>query len=134
MPNNQVNVAELNRRDASSALHRVCSGLWRDLEVFAGELCNAEETIGQPVWTYQDPLVERLRRVGISDQKVEDFNAWRRTISSLTSNNSRDENQLAKIVAAEAAGLTLLAELVASLRKGTHQSRDTSVQSEAIAA
>ena len=45
-----------------------------------------------------------------------------------------DENQLAKIVAAEAAGLTLLAELVASLRKGTHQSRDTSVQSEAIAA
>jgi hypothetical protein len=52
----------------------------------------------------------------------------------LTSDDSRDENQLAKIVAAEAAGLTLLAELVASLRKGTHQSRDTSVQSEAIAA
>ena len=55
-------------------------------------------------------------------------------ISSLVSDDSRDENQLAKIVAAEAAGLTLLAELVASLRKGTHQSRDTSVQSEAIAA
>ena len=133
MPNNQVNVAELNRRDASSAPLRLLR-LMRDLEVFADELCNAEETIGQPVWTYQDPLVVRLRRVGISDQKVEDFNAWRRTISSLTCNNSRDENQLAKIVAAEAAGLTLLAELVASLRKGTHQSRDTSVQSEAIAA
>ena len=37
-------------------------------------------------------------------------------------------------VIVSAAGLTLLAELVASLRKGTHQSRDTSVQSEAIAA
>jgi hypothetical protein len=133
MPNNQVNVAELNRRDASSAPLRLLR-LMRDLEVFADELCNTEETIGQPVWTYQDPLVERLRRVGISDQKVEDFNAWRRTISSLTSDDSRDENQLAKIVAAEAAGLTLLAELVASLRKGTHQSPDTSVQSEAIAA
>ena len=36
---------------------------------------------------------------------------------SLTSDDPRDENQLAKIVAAEAAGLTLLAELITSLRK-----------------
>ena len=133
MPNNQVNVAELNRRDSSSAPLRLLR-LMRDLEVFADELCTAEETIGQPVWTYQDPLAERLRRVGVSDQKVEDFSAWRRTISSLTSDDSRDENQLAKIVAAEDAGITLLAELLASLRKRTHQSREASVQSEAIAA
>ena len=106
----------------------------RDLEVFGDELLAAEETIGQPVWTYQDPLAERLRRVGVSDQKVEDFTAWRRTISSLTSDDSRDENQLAKIVAAEAAGLTLLAELVASLKKGDHQGREESVLSETIAA
>ena len=133
MPNNQVNVAELNRRDSSSAPLRLLR-LMRDLEVFADELCTAEETIGQPVWTYQDPLAERLRRVGVSDQKVEDFSAWRRTISSLTSDNSRDENQVAKIVAAEVAGITLLAELVASLRKRTHQGREASVQSEAITA
>ena len=133
MPNNQVNVAELNRRDFSSAPLRLLR-LMRDLEVFADELCTAEETIGQPVWTYQDPLAERLRRVGVSDQKVEDFSAWRRTISSLTSDDLRDENQLAKIVAAEVAGITLLAELVASLRKRTHQSREASVQSEAITA
>jgi hypothetical protein len=63
MPNNQVNVAELNRRDASSAPLRLLR-LMRDLEVFADELCNAEETIEQPVWTYQDPLVERLRQRG----------------------------------------------------------------------
>jgi hypothetical protein len=105
----------------------------RDVEVFAEELRAAEETIGQPVWTYQDPLVERLRRVGVSDQKVEDFSAWRRTISSLTSDDPRDENQLAKIVAAEAAGLTLLAELITSLRK-TYQCREASVHSDAIAA
>ena len=133
MPNNQVNVAELNRRDFSSAPLRLLR-LMRDLEVFADELCTAEETIGQPVWTYQDPLAGRLRRVGVSDQKVDDFSAWRRTISSLTSDDLRDENQLAKIVAAEVAGITLLAELVASLRKRTHQSREASVQSEAIAA
>ena len=120
MPNNQVNVTELNRRECSSAPLRLLM-LMRDLEVFADELRAAEETLGQPVWTYQDPLVERLRRVGLSDQKVEDFSAWRRTISSLTSGDPRDENQLAKIVAAEAAGLTLLAELVISLRK-TYQS------------
>jgi hypothetical protein len=81
--------------------------------------------------TYQDPLVERLRRVGISDQKIEDFSAWTRTISSLISDDSGDENQLAKIVAAEAAGLKILADLVASLRNGNHQSR---ALSEAIAA
>ena len=133
MPNNQVNVTELNRGESTTAPLRLLR-LMRDLEVFADELRTAEESIGQPVWTYQYPLAERLRRLGVSDQKVEDFSAWRRTISSITSDDSRDENQLAKIVAAEAAGLTLLAELVASLRKGTHQSRDTSVQSEAIAA
>ena len=62
------------------------------------------------------------------------FGAWTRTISSLISDDSRDENQLAKIVAAEAAGLTLLAELVASLKKGDHQGREESVLSETIAA
>ena len=109
--------------------------LVRDLEVLGDELWIAEkETIGQPVWTYQDPLAERLRRVGVSDQKIEDFSAWRRTISSITSYYLRDENQLAKIVAAEAAGLTLLAELVAALKKGDRQGREGSVLSEAIAA
>src|ERR1700752_1517536 len=107
MPNNQVNVIELNRAESSTPLHLL--RLMRDLEVFGDELLTAEETIGQSVWTYQDPLAERLRRVGVGDQKVEDFTAWRRTISSLISDDSRDENQLAKIVAAEAAGLTLLA-------------------------
>jgi hypothetical protein len=133
MPNNQVNVIELNRAESSTApLHLL--RLMRDLEVFGDELLTAEETIGQSVWTYQDPLAERLRRVGVSDQKVEDFSAWRRTISSLTSDDSRDENQLAKIVAAEAAGLTLLAELVASLKKGHHQGREESVLAETMAA
>jgi hypothetical protein len=95
----------------------------RDLEVFAEELCTAEEAIGEPVWTYHDPLVERLRRVGVSNQKVEDFSAWRRTISSLTSVDSRDENQLAKIVAGETAGLTLLAELCLSEKGDSSESR-----------
>jgi hypothetical protein len=72
--------------------------------------------------------------VGVSDQKIEDFRAWTRTISSLTSDNSRDGNQLAKIVAVEAAGLKLLADLVVSLRNGNHQSCEETALSEAIAA
>ena len=52
--------------------------------------------------------------------------------SPTPSGGSRDENQLAKILAAVVASLTLLAELVASLRKGTHQSREA--DAEAIAA
>ena len=55
-------------------------------------------------------------------------------ISSLVSDNSRDENQLAKIVAAEAAGLKLLADLVASLRNGNYQGREETALSEVIAA
>jgi hypothetical protein len=72
--------------------------------------------------------------VGVSDQKIEDLSAWTRTISSLVSDDSRDENQLAKIVAAEAAGLKLLADLVASLRNGNYQGREETALSEVIAA
>ena len=133
MPNNRVNVTELNRAEPTTAPLGLLR-LMHDLEVFGDELRTAEETIGQPVWTYRDPLAERLRRVGISAQKVEDFSAWRQTISSLLSDDSRDENQLAKIVATEAAGLTLLAELVASLKKGDRRGRQESVLAEAIAA
>jgi hypothetical protein len=133
MPNNQVNVTELNRAEPTTAPLGLLR-LLRDLETFVYELRTAEATMGQPVWTYRDPLAERLRRVGVSAQKVEDFSAWRQTISSLLSDDSRDENQLAKIVAAEAAGLTLLAEVVASLKEGDHHGRQESVPAEAIAA
>ena len=133
MPNNQVNVTELNRGESTTA-PLLLLRLVRDLEVLGDELWTAEEAIGQPVSTYPDPLAERLRRVGVSDQKIEDFSAWTRTISSLISGDSRDENQLAKIVVAEAAGLKLLADLVVSLRNGTHQSREETALSEAIAA
>ena len=132
MPNNQVNITDLNSGDSTTA-PLLLLRLMRDLEVLGDELWIAEEAIGKTVWT-QDPIVERLRRVGVSDQKIEDFRAWTRTISSLISDNSRDGNQLAKIVAAEAAGLKLLADLVVSLRNGKHQSCEETALSEAIAA
>jgi hypothetical protein len=125
MPDTQVNVTQLNRGQSTTAPLRLLE-LMRDLEVLGGELRIAEQMMGLPVWGYQDPLAERLRRVGVSDQRIEDFSAWRRTISSLTSDDSRNENQLAKIIAAEAVGATLLAELVVSLKKGNDRNREVS--------
>ena len=58
MPNNQMNVTELNRGESTTA-PLLLLRLLRDLEVFGDELRTAEETTGQPVWTYQEPLTER---------------------------------------------------------------------------
>jgi hypothetical protein len=130
MPNNHENVTELNRSESTTVTLRLLE-LMRDLEILGAELLVADEAIGQ---TYQDPLTDRLSRVGVSNQKVEDFIAWRQTISGLISNNARDEDHLAKIAVAEAAGLALLAELIAHLRKRNQQRRAANVLTGAIAA
>jgi hypothetical protein len=94
-----------------------------DLAELEEELRTAEDTMGLPVSSYQDPLAERLCRVGVSDLKVEDFIAWRRTISSLIRDDSGDENRLAKIIAAESAGLVIFAGLIASIKSGENYGR-----------
>jgi hypothetical protein len=133
MPNDQMNVTEVNRGESATA-PLLLLWLMRDLEVLANELWTAEETTGQPVSTYRDPLAERLRRLGVSDQKIEDFGAWTRILSGLISDDSRDESKLSRIVAAEEAGLKLLADLVASLRGRNHKSLEETSLPEAIAA
>ena len=133
MPNNQVNVTDTNRGNSTTAPLLLLT-LMRELEVLANELWSVEETTGQPISTYRDPLAERLRRVGVSDQKIEDFGAWTRILSGLISDDSRDEGQLSRIVAAEEAGLKLLADLVASLRSRSHKSLEETSPPEAIAA
>jgi hypothetical protein len=115
MQNNQTNATEVNPEDLATAPLLLLK-LMRDLAVLEEELQAVENTLGQPVSSYQDPLVERLCRVGVGDQKVEDFIAWRRTISSLISDGSGDENKLAKITAAEATGLALFTELITSMK------------------
>jgi hypothetical protein len=101
----------------------------RDLAVLEEELRTVEDTMGQPVSSYQDPLAERFRRAGVSDQKVEVFIAWWRTISSLIADSSCDENKLSKITAAEATGIEVFAELTASIK-----SEEDHVRMPAIAA
>ena len=67
--------------------------LMRDLAVLEEELRTIEDAMDRSISRYQDPLAERLRRVGVSDQKVEDFIAWRRTISNLIADGGSDEKK-----------------------------------------
>ena len=105
--------------------------LMRDLAVLEEQLRTTEDAMGEPASRYQDPLAERLWRAGVSDQKIEDFGAWTRILSGLISDDSRDESQLSRIVAAEEAGLKLLADLVASLRGRNHKSLEETSLPEA---
>ena len=126
MPNDQNSVAETTLD--------LCH-LMRDLEILGFELLVAEEALGQqPAGRHQAPLLDRLIRVGVGNQKVESFNAWRQTLSGLAGSNSRDEDHLAKVAAAEKAGLILLAELIEYLRTRNRQMNASNVQVNALAA
>ncbi len=117
MPDDQMNVAELcsgNRTMAPLLLLE----LMRDLAALEEQLRTIEDTMSGPASRYRDPLAQRLSRVGVSDQKIENFITWRRTISSLITEGSNDEAHLGNIIAAETAGIAIFAELVASINSG----------------
>jgi hypothetical protein len=97
-----------------------------DLEVLGAELQVADEAIGRQNSAYRDAVTDRLTRAGVQTKKVEDFGAWEETILGLISSNSRDKDHLAKIAAAEKAGLTLLEGLIDELKKRNQQERMTS--------
>jgi hypothetical protein len=102
-----------------------------DLEVLGAELLVAEDTLG---CTHQGPLADRLSRVGVNNQEIEKFSAWRQSISGLAGSNSREEDHLAKIAAAEKVGLTQLAEIIECLRTRNQQTSPTDDQIKALAA
>ena len=127
MPSNQEQPTEMS--PTLGLLH-----LMIDLEVLSAELQVAEEAIGRPSWAYRDSVTDRLTRVGVATQKIEDFNAWEGTISGLTSITSHNEAHLAKIAAAEKAGLIVLTELIAELRQRNQQKRATGTLTTNLAA
>ena len=95
-----------------------------DLEVLSPELQVAEE----------ESVTDRLTRAGVTTQKIEDFSAWEGTISGLTSITSRNEAHLAKIAAAEKAGLIVLTCLIGELRQRNQQKRATGTLTTNLAA
>ena len=125
MPNVQSNNGE--------AILGLCY-LMRDLEILVSELFIAEEAEGLPVGTYLAPLSDRLSCIGVDDQKIANFNAWRLTLSGLTGSDSRDDNHLAKIAAAEKSGSILLAELIEDIRTRDQQTKASNGRVNALAA
>jgi hypothetical protein len=102
-----------------------------DLEVMAAELLVAEDGLGS---THRGSLTERLSRVGVSNQKVEEFSEWRQTVSGLADSDSRAEDHLAQIAAAEKAGLDLLDEIIEYLKTRKQQTSPSTTQIKALAA
>jgi hypothetical protein len=95
--------------------------LMGEVEVLASELLIVEEAEGlAPFGKPQVPLRERLIRSGVSTQKVETFDAWRRSLAGLACSKLRDEEHLSEVAAAQKAGLILLAQLVEHLRARGH--------------
>jgi hypothetical protein len=129
MPNGQNN-GQTNTAEATLDL---CY-LMRDLEILASELLVAEEAEGRPVGTHQAPLSDRLSCIGVGDLKIENFSAWRHTLSGLIGSNSRDDDHLAQIAAVEKSGLIVLAELIEDLRTRDRQTKASNVRVTALAA
>jgi hypothetical protein len=127
MTNDYYNAAELSESTTPLGL---CY-LMVDLEVLGIELLAAEEVLG---CGHQGLLAHRLRRAGLSNQKVEEFSTWRRRVSELVDSKAGDEDHLTKIAAAEKAGLTLLAEIIERLSTHNQQINSSNAQIEALAA
>src|ERR1700752_1313183 len=108
MPTHQDYAAQPSQSTPSGLCY-----LMIDLEVMAADLLVAEDGLGR---THQGSLADRLSRVGLSNQKLEKFSAWRQTVSRLANSDSRAEDHLAQIAAAEEAGLDLLNEIIEYLK------------------
>jgi hypothetical protein len=123
MQNDQMNVTELCSGNRRTMAPLFLLQLMRDLALLEEQLRTAEDAMGGPASRYQDPLAERLWRVGVSNQKIENFIAWRRSLSSLVTEGSNDEARLGTIIAAETAGMAVFAELIASIKRGEEHGR-----------
>jgi hypothetical protein len=122
MQNDQLNATQLCSGSRTMAPLLLLE-LMRDLAVLEEQLRTTEDAMGEPASRYQDPLAERLWRVGVSDQKIENFIAWRRSISSLIAEGPNDEAHLGRIIAAETAGMAVFTELIASIKSGEEHVR-----------
>ena len=124
MPSNQEQPTEMSRPpppyDRSRSIKRRTSGCGRG---------DRAAKLG-----ISDSVTDRLTRVGVTTQKIEDFSAWEGAISGLTSITSHNEAHLAKIAAAEKAGLIVLTSLIGELRQRNQQKRATGTLTTNLAA
>jgi hypothetical protein len=103
-----------------------------DLETLGVELLAYEDATGQPIVAHHDPLADRLGRAGVSRPKIDDFVAWRQSLSNLI--GSSPLGGMPRIAAVEQVGLVLLDELIASLRAQNKRMAARSVTGLALVA
>lgn len=84
MPTKQEIEAELNASERDKAVAKIQEAV-RDYEEFETKLRAKEVEIWQPHWSYNDPLPQRLRRTGVSEEIVEQLNVWFDGMSALHS-------------------------------------------------
>lgn len=111
--------AELNASERDKAIANF-QELLRDYEEFEATLRKAEAKIWQPHWSYNDPLLERLRRIGIDQEAIGQFKTWLDGMSALHAGKPLPpefERQLKKQMADDETSTRLVAEMFAKARK-----------------
>jgi hypothetical protein len=106
----------------SEAIANLC-GLLRDLETMGFELLAAEEATGQPIDAYRGLLADRLAHVGVSDEKIAAFTAWKRDFSDFIRLDACSVDNLPRIAALERQGAACLGDCIAFLRAKNSEPR-----------
>jgi hypothetical protein len=118
MPTKEEIEAELNASEREKAIARLRE-LMRDWEEFEALIRAAEDKVWQPHWSYNDPLVVRLRRIGLDEETVRRAKEHLDKLALIVSGKALPAEikaEAAELIAAEAAGLDLLNETIRKKR------------------
>ena len=97
-----------------------CKEPLHDYDEFELMLRAAEAEIWQPHWSYNDPLRERLRRIGMGKEAIEKLDDWIDAVRAILSGKStppRIQNDMLNLERGELASGQLFAELLAKTKK-----------------
>jgi hypothetical protein len=118
MPTKEEIEAESNASERDQAIARL-KELMRDWEEFEAWIRAAEAEVWQPHWSYNDPLVVRLRRIGLDEETVRQVKEQLDKLALIVSGKASPaeiEAEAAELIAAEATGLDLLNETIRKKR------------------
>jgi hypothetical protein len=111
--------AEFSASERDKALAN-CKEPLHDYDEFELMLRAAEAEIWQPHWSYNDPLHERLRRIGMGKEAIQKLDDWIDAVLAIISESAPPliQNDMLNLERAELAGGQLFAELLAKTTAG----------------
>ena len=119
MPTKEEIGAELSASEPDKALAN-CKEPLHDYDEFELMLRAAEAEIWQPHWSSNDPLRERLRRIGMGKEAIQKLDDWIDAVRAILSGKSNPpliQNDMLNLERAELASGQLFAELLAKTKK-----------------